>query len=689
MEPFSNVVIEEIDIISFGKLEKFDLKLNSALNVIYGKNESGKSTIQLFIKAMLYGLPTRKKSGEFLKERDRAIPWSGNRAEGMMKVSADGRSIEIRRRFGKTAAADRIEVCDAVTGEPIEEYADGNIGEKLLGIPCDVFENTMWIRQSGILVEDKTEELSARLMNIQSSGDERVSAERALAALAKEKRRLKAKDGRSAKGRIDELTDRREECRRQKYDLATRLAQNAETDKRLAAAAEEQARLNAEVAALEDTFKKSIEAEKLVAVRQRIKNIDECDKNLDLIYKSEDYIKGAELCEEDTIRAKTAEERLDALKSETAETDIGADEEMLLKKSSHASLTMGAGGSLAVAAAAASVVLFVIKAYAFAMCALIIFVLGILAVVLGIRTAADCKNIRDRLDEKRRQIQTEEKNRRDEEQRLRTEYEKLLTRFGVSDAAELSRLYIRRLGLAERARNLESAKKGFLGDDTYEDLLAAAQGDTDEVIPAAEIEKLLAQKRKRQLELASEIKGLESKMAYEVKLFTLPADIDTELNAIENEIKECERSLAVIEAAESAISEASEVFRLSFAPVLNNRVDAIVGRLTDEKYSGIRVSEDYRMRVPSENGLYDAEYFSCGTHGQLYLALRIAAAELVCENAPLFLDDILTVYDNERALAAIKLLNDISKTRQTLVFTCHISDRENAEAAGVNIINIE
>ncbi|MBQ3573328.1 MAG: AAA family ATPase, partial [Clostridia bacterium] len=95
----NGVIIKEIKIIKFGKLKDVTINPGEGLNVIYGKNESGKSTIQLFLKAMLYGLASRKKSGDLLKERDRAVPWLEKRAEGVLTLMVNGREIEIHRSF--------------------------------------------------------------------------------------------------------------------------------------------------------------------------------------------------------------------------------------------------------------------------------------------------------------------------------------------------------------------------------------------------------------------------------------------------------------------------------------------------------------------------------------------------------------------------------------------------------------
>lgn len=682
--------IQELNLIKFGKFENHKIDLNSGLNVIYGRNESGKSTVQLFIKAMLYGLPTRKKSGERLKERERAIPWKGTRAEGVMKISAGGRLLEIRRRFGKTAAGDKAEVCDSISGETLTEYSDGNIGEVLLGIPCSVFEKTMWIRQGAIPIEGSDDELSSRLMNIRSSGDESVSAEAALARLAREKRQLKARDGRSAKGRIDELIERREECRRRRYDLITQLMQTEKTKERLGEAQAEQKRLETEISALETEYKKSLEAERLAAVREKLCQIDEYDKKLDLAENNQEYVRASSIDENDTTAAFDMEQRLNILKNEEASSDdIRAEEDGLLKKHSRASAQIGGGAVLAALSAVMAVVFLSMSNIIPAVLGVILFGIAAAVIFSGIRTSAECKTIKSRLDAEKDSRQAREKKKREEEYELRSAYDNLLSQFGVSDASELQKMYNWRLGQDAVIQSLKELKLGILGDNTYEELKAAAEGaENTSGRSAEETDAELSQKNRRRLELVSEIKTLEGKMAYEVKIEGLPSDIDTEISAIESEIRECERRLLVIETAETAIKEASEVFRRSFAPALCEKVDEIITYLTGGKYNGVRVAEDYRMRVETDSELVDAEYFSCGTYEQLYFALRVASAELICRNVPLFLDDILTAYDNERALDALKFLTESAKQRQVILFTCHLSDRENAETEGAYIINL-
>jgi uncharacterized protein YhaN len=65
---------------------------------------------------------------------------------------------------------------------------------------------------------------------------------------------------------------------------------------------------------------------------------------------------------------------------------------------------------------------------------------------------------------------------------------------------------------------------------------------------------------------------------------------------------------------------------------------------------------------------------SSGTRDQLYLALRFATLErylATSEPIPFIVDDILINFDDDRALATLKVLADLSAKTQVLLFTHH------------------
>ena len=48
--------IKELRLKNFGKFINKEIHFSDGMNVIYGENESGKSTLYTFIRAMLFGL---------------------------------------------------------------------------------------------------------------------------------------------------------------------------------------------------------------------------------------------------------------------------------------------------------------------------------------------------------------------------------------------------------------------------------------------------------------------------------------------------------------------------------------------------------------------------------------------------------------------------------------------------------
>ena len=70
--------IIEINIKCFGKLRDFVLKPGEGVNIIYGNNESGKSTVMAFIKAVFYGFESAEKRMQY-------EPWSGGQPAGSIE----------------------------------------------------------------------------------------------------------------------------------------------------------------------------------------------------------------------------------------------------------------------------------------------------------------------------------------------------------------------------------------------------------------------------------------------------------------------------------------------------------------------------------------------------------------------------------------------------------------------------
>ena len=93
--------INKIKINSYGKLKDKEIDLKDGINIIYGKNEAGKSTLLRFIINSFYGISKNKKGKEY-SDYDRYKPWSGEEFSGNIEYELNDKTkYEIHRDFKK------------------------------------------------------------------------------------------------------------------------------------------------------------------------------------------------------------------------------------------------------------------------------------------------------------------------------------------------------------------------------------------------------------------------------------------------------------------------------------------------------------------------------------------------------------------------------------------------------------
>ena len=54
------MIIKDIQLINFGKFNHKAMPLEQGLNIIYGENEAGKTTLHTFIRGMLFGIEKQR-----------------------------------------------------------------------------------------------------------------------------------------------------------------------------------------------------------------------------------------------------------------------------------------------------------------------------------------------------------------------------------------------------------------------------------------------------------------------------------------------------------------------------------------------------------------------------------------------------------------------------------------------------
>ncbi|MGL5414878.1 MAG: AAA family ATPase [Clostridium sp.] len=179
------MIIKEMNIRTFAGLKNETIVLEENLNLIYGENEKGKSSIQAFIRLWLFGI----QKGDRVS-RDKYLPFSGEKMDGDLKILYKEHEYIIKRRFGKSKKEDFLETIDGVTGEKIN-LKGKEVGEYFLKISEKIFTRTAFISQQGVeIVRDKKEDgIKERLQNIFITENDEVSIERAI-----EKLKLKRKE---------------------------------------------------------------------------------------------------------------------------------------------------------------------------------------------------------------------------------------------------------------------------------------------------------------------------------------------------------------------------------------------------------------------------------------------------------------------------------------------------------------
>ena len=168
--------ILELNISDFGALKNKVITPSDKLNIIYGENESGKSTILLFIKFMLYGLTRRSATNS---ERERSISWSTHRAAGTMTVLCGGKRYRIERSFTESTRTGSEKLSIICLDDGTTVNTDKSPGEFFLGVPREVFEGSSCVGQMRSS-EINGEKVAASIENMLSSADESVDTAKIL-----------------------------------------------------------------------------------------------------------------------------------------------------------------------------------------------------------------------------------------------------------------------------------------------------------------------------------------------------------------------------------------------------------------------------------------------------------------------------------------------------------------------------
>ncbi len=299
------MIIESVNIKSFGMITDMTLNFSEDINVIVGHNEAGKSTIAAFIKYMLYGFGN-DATADAPDERTRRINWDNGTAQGSMTVRVGDKRYMITRvtervdNGGRASYKEDASIIDMETGSPA--FGKVPAGEVFFGVDKDLFENTAFVGQIG---DSAINEGSVKqsIENILFSGSEKINNQRAASKVAVTKETLLHKAG--GGGAIFELKRRTEQL-----------------EERFKSADEDNREILAKEAKLHDIKTRRKEAQSNL---DKLTDLDQCYRNVLIIQTFDELHKLEEQCEKKAEEYNSfiaANTRADFVPTESYLTDI-------------------------------------------------------------------------------------------------------------------------------------------------------------------------------------------------------------------------------------------------------------------------------------------------------------------------------------------------------------------------------
>jgi len=277
--------IKNIKVNGFGKLKEKEINLKNGINVIYGKNEAGKSTLLKCITAMFYGL-SKNKNGGTIPENEKYEPWNSEEFSGKISYELDNKeTYEVYRDFKKKNPKIFNENLEDISKEFNIDKTKGNeFFYEQTGLEEEIFTSSIITKQAEVKLDEKTQNsLIQKISNILGTGEDNTSY---TTIVNKLKKKLNDEVGTSntkerpiniVEDRIEELIVQREELEKYKYS-------KFDIDEKINELSESIERLNKE---LDSLRRANLEKEKLKENENRIKInkelINNIQKDIDIL----------------------------------------------------------------------------------------------------------------------------------------------------------------------------------------------------------------------------------------------------------------------------------------------------------------------------------------------------------------------------------------------------------------------
>ncbi len=617
------MIITRLELEHFGKFKNKEIKLEEGINLIYGENEAGKSTIHTFIKGILFGIdPLRGRASKSKKDTyNRYLPWDYPAAYGgSMDIVIDEKKYRLKRSVLSNDKS--FELIDMHRGRQVE-LDNGLIEDLIPGLTESVYNNTISFGQLKSQTDTQlASQLNNHIANLSLTKSKEVNVEKALEALGKEKR---------------SLTKLVEDNTSHIHKLQEEIQLGQNQLKELEELSEKWEESNSRLRGLEDK-------------REKITQSNYIKKMKDLPLILEKYSSYKSLLRQSSQVEELINGTLDSSRKipdyEIRLKELNADK---LQASRRHNISMGI--STLIFVAVLLVVFLLTKARPVSLALLIISVF-IYPMNFLYRNKQE-KTIRNQQD-----YQIEE-------------LKKYIYSFRSKQEKSVE--------LKERLEEIDNQR-----DPLHDTIMTYIQAFiTEDQLTQEAIQRLIEDIQGREVKIEGDLRTLEK--LYQEEKFKLE-EINwaiKELDNVEEDLlknqedyktsklkaHETKRELEAVTIAMETISELSIEIHDSFGRELDGAVSKIVHKVTRGKYKDLIVDENLEIRIDIGKEYVSMDKLSEGTIKQVYFALRLAVGGLLInEKMPILLDDSFALYDDMRIKAALK---ELVNQEQVMIFTCH------------------
>ena len=647
--------INKIKINSYGKLKNTEIKLKNNLNIIYGENESGKSTLLKFILNIFYGTSKNKKGKEY-SDFEKYKPWNSEEFSGKLSYELDNKNkYEIFREFNK-----KNPIIYNEKGEDIskEFNIDKNKGSEFFFEQTQINEEmflatSVAMQQEVKIGKDTQGVLIQKISNLLGTGEDSISYKKAIEKINKKQ--------------LEEIGTER--SREKPINI---IEKNIQKNKEKISELKNFENIKYEIEQEKNTIKNKKEKNNIKNnLLKEIKKIKEKNNLENEKIKIKENIIKENIEKIKNIKNNISENNEKYLEKEN---DNGGIDKKYEKNKLKNKIIIG---FILLAIINVLWILYIPKFIENQIIRFGILITFIIYFIFSIIKKNKLDNKIKNID-KNKKIELEKIN--SEKNNLENE-KKILEKNSEELNEEINKIKIENNFIF----NLEKQKiinNNLLNMSEYEINQLFNSEKIDEEINLLENEISNQKIEFNKLEL--------KKDNIDPQLENL-ANLEEELSALEEQYHALQKNNESIELAKKLLEKAYEKMKNSLSPIFTEKLSKNISKITRGKYTNLYFSDEQGLTVELDSGNYvPAERLSIGTIDQLYLSLRLAMLDDISkEKVPLILDETFAYYDNDRLKNILVYLTTEFKDRQIIIFTCTNREKDILKRLSVDYNYVE